>query len=1488
MKVKSILLFIWGFLTAGSVFAEESASAVFISLYDDGMGSAYILQGDSCSSNVFPGGVKPNTGGFGMGGYGIGGFGFAGYGGNGFGGQSSEDGSLSTGCITAKLKDLSLTAFVLDSLLNANWKPYPASEDRTSGTIIFMSDFDFGQIDRTDGTTKCVVNHTPLTFKPDYGEISGNGFTIRNVCYIEQVDYSAGEIVPKPIGLFGSLNSVNVHNLEFKDFYLSVTALESQSATPNASYYGPVGALAGELKLALLYDDKLTDDTISAPMAGGLVGYAENSTFLRIYSDDDLNVYNEVDLNGAEHYAGIHTSGWGSDYRAFIGGLVGYAVNLNLKQINVMPKVQNRSADTSTVIGGLVGMYVLSQTKNNKPEQNVMEIDSLTMLIKTENANTYTKVEGGKTMGDLVGEAAIYKNLAAESMNLSINHVNLYGSISKPRGNDVHAGGMIGRSLVDRGAFVKILNSEVEIKMNESLSNGGYYQYSVGGLIGEGTCVATENTVTAESFISITNTKTYGSLSLSKKDGVENVSADVFMGGLAGRACLARNADALSGNSSAMELNVAVNGLRGHSVGGSETSAIDTVMVGGFVGKAVTRPNKNGTYTAGDSVLTVRNAMFTGRISVKDSLNLVRAGGFFGSFADNAGVLYVAFENARVNNLAFMTLNPGVAPAFPVQGSAAIGGLCGYCILPNSVNRVMVRGNINVHGDFAQADSLFVGGAFGGLLSSKDFSLENLYYIGTMDVPGSGPSDKINEGYLAGKLTLNGTKVLRKIVSTYHNGDDNLDAFGLFEGGNAHFLPSAQGDDWKLIEDECSGKSKLNGNVTCWDIRYNVRNGDTENINENFNGTKTTPSMKTPEFADFLNAPFEADGKVYWEQQAGTNGNFPYLLAKPIVTNPPSSSSVAVSSSSEPQSSSSQLPVPSSCSFWFPTFSSSSFQFPTLSSSSIAWPWLISSSSIELPPPVSSSSWFFPLSSSEFVPVISSSSELPLPVSSSSFELPVSSSALVIIRVPALKIESHKIEWAGSMARLKFNASVDSLAGKVGLSVRVLSGVSTLVDTLLFDSIPGSVRGASVTFGVTPGDSIVYEIALRGDMDSAFVYGGSWNETRVQRSHWQMVSLADVDLRKLHLDEYHVLYSWDEALEMGDYLQYRAYSRSDEVSGMTGYWYGSYDGAPLKRKVAKYVDNAEIVWNVDSINSGWNMVANPYSWNVDLSAIEDSDVEMWSWNVESGEYEIPTELQPYEAIWVQVRGPQTIQFPATPKFKKSGTKSLAKVSALKKSSDGWTIRAILSDDNGKKDSWNLFGTSSKVSKSDEPPSGMGDYVSLSIVEDGRALARSFRPAAEEMEWTLQLSASSERTAYLKLEGLAEAKSTGNKVFVTVDGKTVEAKDGKAIPVKVGSLKKTAVVRVAPQAKPEVEYAFKDVRFYRSGSAVNVQFVATNGLAGRNAKVELLDVSGKVIASLSAVSVDGKNSVNFPAPEGGLYILRIRSGSQNFAQKVVLR
>ena len=1456
MKVKSILLFIWGFLTAGSVFAQ-GLDAGFVNLYDEGNGNAYISRtADSCGTSARPS---------------------AGYSFFPFSSVAVWNGT----CTGAHLTDSAHAAAALDSLLNADWNPvFSDSLQKTTGKIIFLTDFDFAQykVDKEMGDTICRVNHTPIRFKAQHGEIDGSNHTISNVCYFKDIDYSV-ETLSDTVGLFKSLDWVNAHYLTLKNFHFRVMASKTQSVQrKDASFFGPVGAMAGVLTNSLLYQDTLVDVTISAPMAGGFVGYAKNSTIQWVYSDDDLKVYNQVDLNGADNYAASRTSGWGSEYRAFIGGLVGYAVDLKVYDINVIARVENLSEDTSTVVGGLAGMYALSKKADTQENRLAMEIDKVVMPQKTEK--TYTKISGGKSMGGLAGEAAIYQNLGTDAMDLSITNVDFNGSISKSKGSDVHVGGLVGRSAVDGGSIVKIENSVANLTMKDSLSNAGFYEYSVGGLIGEETCVDTKNTVTAESFVSIRNSRTEGSLTVAKKADAENVSANVFMGGLAGRACLARNPDALLKNRSSMDLKVAVKGLRGHSVGGSETASIDSVMVGGFVGKAVTRRNSNGTYETGDSVLTVRDALFSGTIEVTDSLNLVRMGGIIGSFADNAGVLYVGFENVRVNNAGVLTLKSGAGSALPVQGSAAVGGICGYCIMPSSVNRVWVRGDIKVEGDFSQADSLFVGGVFGGLLSSKDFVMQNLYYIGS--VSGAAASDNIYQGYLAGKLTLNGTKVLRKIVSTYHNGNDNLDAFGLFEGGNVRYMPSAQGDDWKLIENECKGKSKLNGNMTCWDVRYNVRNGDTENINENFNGTKTVASMKTPEFADFLNAPFAVEGRAYWGHKANENGGFPNLLEIPAVVIVPSSSSEAVSSSSEPQSSSSsQLPPP-------PESSSSQLPPPPESSSSLPPPPPESSSSELPPPPESSSSQIIESSSSEFVPVVLSSSEQPLPESSSSFEIPVSSSEPEIVVIPAPEIESHRVEWSGSIARLTFSAKVDSLAGKVSASVRVVAGSSVVVDTVLLDSVPASVRGASVSFAVSSGDSVAYEIVLQGDTVSTFVTGGAKDVQPAKVKRWEMVSLADVDFRKVRLNDYHVLYRWDESLSVGDYMQYRSYSRSDEVSGTTGYWYGSYDGVPLKRKAGKFVEGAEIVWNVDSIHSGWNMVANPYSWVVDLSALENSGIDVWSWNDESGEYDIPTELKPYEAVWVKTPGPQTIQFAAKPKFMKDGTHALAKASSLKKSSDGWTLRAILSDDNGKKDSWNMFGTRSVASVSDEPPSGMGDHVSLSIVESGRALAKSFRPAADEMEWTLNLSASSEREAFLKLEGIADVHATGNKVFVTVDGKTVEAKEGKKIPVKVGTLKKTAVVRVAPSARPEVEYAVKDIRFFRSGDAVDVQFVVSDGLAGMNAKVELLDLSGRVVASLSRTSSAGVNGVRFPAPKGGLYILRIRSGSQAVAKNIVLK
>jgi hypothetical protein len=84
-------------------------NAGFVNLYDDNNGTAYISQGtDSCGNSAIPATayVFPQFGG-------------ALFGGTQFGGSNMEGAR----CTGARLNKLSRTAEVLDSLMNADWRP---------------------------------------------------------------------------------------------------------------------------------------------------------------------------------------------------------------------------------------------------------------------------------------------------------------------------------------------------------------------------------------------------------------------------------------------------------------------------------------------------------------------------------------------------------------------------------------------------------------------------------------------------------------------------------------------------------------------------------------------------------------------------------------------------------------------------------------------------------------------------------------------------------------------------------------------------------------------------------------------------------------------------------------------------------------------------------------------------------------------------------------------------------------------------------------------------------------------------------------------------------------------------------------------------------------------------------------------------------------------------------------------------------------------
>ena len=400
---------------------------------------------------------------------------------------------------------------------------------------------------------------------------------------------------------------------------------------------------------------------------------------------------------------------------------------------------------------------------------------------------------------------------------------------------------------------------------------------------------------------------------------------------------------------------------------------------------------------------------------------------------------------------------------------------------------------------------------------------------------------------------------------------------------------------------------------------------------------------------------------------------------------------------------------------------------------------------------------------------------------------------------------------------------------------------------------------------------------------------------------WQMMSLAAVDTSELSWDNDQVFYWWD-AKNTGEFWQYKRYQRGGAIEATRGYWYNSLRGRPLALRPDFEDNEDDVIWNLESDFDGWNLVANPHNLGVDLFSLneeiradvdEEAEISFWVYDAETG-YRETDYLEPFGAVWVKVSKPREWKISATPAFEPNidsldGEKPTAKRRLAKvHSSDRWTLQLALSDNNGRRDSWNLLGAGPRPFVTEEPPAAMGDHVNLSIVEGDRLLAKSIKAAQGEMEWTIALSATSERVGYLSLEGIDDVHALGYHVYVTVDGTMAEMFEGTPLRVYLKSSGTFATVRVAPAPRTVVANAIRNLRSVRVGNRLQVSFDASEGLAGAAARIDLLDMNGRVVNTSSVAAVHGSNNVLFDAPKTGLYILRVRAGSVKQVGKVWVR
>lgn len=414
---------------------------------------------------------------------------------------------------------------------------------------------------------------------------------------------------------------------------------------------------------------------------------------------------------------------------------------------------------------------------------------------------------------------------------------------------------------------------------------------------------------------------------------------------------------------------------------------------------------------------------------------------------------------------------------------------------------------------------------------------------------------------------------------------------------------------------------------------------------------------------------------------------------------------------------------------------------------------------------------------------------------------------------------------------------------------------------------------------------------------------------------WQMVSLANVDMDKLSWDGDETFYWWAEDRNYGKYWQYQELVKSQTPEKERGYWYSSIEGRPLVLKDSAFAD--DITWNLTNENGGWNLVANPYGWQIDLGVDEyDLDepeeesednrkkrvplVEYSRWNPEEGQYVPVSKLGPYQAVWAQLNRSMstTIEIAARPSFDKDMNvdanaemdrtlnRRFAKIGDV----SGWALQAMLSDGKGKKDSWNVLGVGDFARQSEEPPAGMGDHVNLSILDGGKRLMKSVKAAGEgaSYEWNIDLTATSPRTGYLSFAGIDGLESRGLSVYVTVDGNTTRVREGEPLKVALSSEAKVATVFVGSAPKVALVKTLAGLKAVQAGATLQVDFDAGAGLAGSAVRVDVLDLKGNVVRSVASSALAGVNRVTLDAPKPGIYMLRVRAGSQMNAGRILVK
>ncbi|HLP41775.1 MAG TPA: hypothetical protein VK465_09735, partial [Fibrobacteria bacterium] len=303
---------------------------------------------------------------------------------------------------------------------------------------------------------------------------------------------------------------------------------------------------------------------------------------------------------------------------------------------------------------------------------------------------------------------------------------------------------------------------------------------------------------------------------------------------------------------------------------------------------------------------------------------------------------------------------------------------------------------------------------------------------------------------------------------------------------------------------------------------------------------------------------------------------------------------------------------------------------------------------------------------------------------------------------------------------------------------------------------------------------------------------------------WHMIGVPQAQLPASAFGEGATLASWDETGDDGQPLSRYASGRAVEALRRgKGYWVRP--ARPVTLTAAqKDLSSGAFTLKLTRAKQGWNQVANPYPYWVDVSA---SRLTFWEWDAKRRDLvNAKSLLKPWAAYWVLAPRDTTLILPDQPWFPAAEALAKSARAAGTPGSTGvtfanpgdWSARLSLRA-GAYHDAANLFGVrgargayraGSVASRADAAPGDralpdapkFGDYLALHFEKTAvtevmagaaQGYATDFRDSLNrEEEWwdfSVEDAGTGETQAFLSPEGLEPLHAAGLKVFLVRRG-----------------------------------------------------------------------------------------------------------------------